>query len=82
MTYKKRKQAPSLYALIDCVSKSCPDYKRWGEVVAEFIILATLSQSEPKSSQKKVFKTLLLFEASILLLKIIQFHTKLIIVQH
>lgn len=70
MTYKKRKQAPSLYAVIDYVSKSFPDYRRWREAVAEFIMLATVSQSEQKSSQKKVFKTLLVFEASILLLKI------------
>lgn len=63
MNDKERNQAPLLYAVIADVSKKVPSYKRWREAVSEFIILTTLSQSEPKSSQKKVFKTLLVLKA-------------------
>nr|XP_034300343.1 uncharacterized protein LOC105333281 isoform X1 [Crassostrea gigas] len=50
---KERKQAPLLYTVIAFVSEKVPNYKRWREAVSEFIILTTLSQSEPPSSQKK-----------------------------
>lgn len=62
---KEKKQAPLLYAVIADVSNKVPNYKRWREAVSEFIILTTLCQPEPQSSQKKVFKTQFVLNASI-----------------